>query len=274
MNAGMRLEALSFSRQGKTILSGIDLQIEKGEILGLIGPNGAGKTTLIKLMIGQLSPDAGKITLDGKALADWEHKERAQRLAYLPQGPVVDSPFTCRELVLMGRYPHLTRFEAMRAKDTAIAREAMRLTETDGLADRLITELSGGELQRVLLARALTQEASLLFLDEPTANLDPHYQLSLLDLVSTLVKDEVGVVMAIHDLNLAARSCDRLALLQAGKIVALGPPETVLTLENLRRVYGIEAEVAVHPATGKIRIAPIGLSSAKPRFQESAQAHA
>jgi len=260
IDKGMTLEGLSFSRKGQTILNGIDLHIKQGEILGLIGPNGAGKTTLMKLMIRALKPDQGKLSLEGKPITSWTQKELAQRIAYLPQGPVVDSPFTCEEVVQMGRYPRLERFEPISAKDEGIAREALRLTETEGLAERPITDLSGGELQRVLLARALAQEAAFLFLDEPTANLDPHYQLGLLDLIAALVKDGVGVVMAIHDLNLAARYCQRLALLHQGKIVAIGRPEAVLTVENLFQVYGIEAEVYRHPRTGHLAIVPIRIA--------------
>ncbi len=263
MHTDMKLDAVSFSRGGKAVLSAIDLKIEKGEILGLIGPNGAGKTTLMKLMIRALLPSGGRISLDGKAIGDWPQKALARRVAYLPQGPVLDSPFTCEEVVLMGRYAHRGRFDPFSAADAAIVHKAMRQTETETLAERLITELSGGELQRVLLARALAQEADFLLLDEPTANLHPHYQLGLLDLVSALADAGSGVVLALQDLNLAARYCRRLALLHEGKIIALGPPEAVLTRDNLRKAYGIETALSRHPTTGQLWIVPIGISEGR-----------
>lgn len=259
MNNGITLKKVSFFRNGRPILKGIDLQIKGGELIGLIGPNGAGKSTLLKLMMKMWKPTEGSIVLNQQELDEWTQKMLARQLAYLPQNPVFESAFTCKEVVMMGRYAHLDRFERESAEDEVIAREAMARTETTHLRDRLITELSGGERQRVLLARTLAQEAQLILLDEPTANLDPHYQLDLLNLIESLVEKGFTVMMAIHDLSLAARYAHRLVLLHQGRIMADGDPEAVLTPDYLRSVYGIEAEVSRHPRTGRLSVIPIKL---------------
>lgn len=251
------LEKVSFSRKGKLILNQIELNVRKGELLGLIGPNGAGKSTLLKLLMKVLAPTGGTIFLEGEELFNLSQKEVAQKVAFLPQSPSLESPFTCREVVLMGRYPHLGRFEAESERDRKIAEEAMERTRTAPFAERFITELSGGERQRVLLARTLAQEAKFLLLDEPTANLDPHHQLGVMDLAASLAKKGMAIVAALHDLNLAARYCHRLALLHRGDIVAVGKPEEVLTPQNLRSVYGIEAEVSIHSLTGSLLVTPL-----------------
>jgi len=258
-NEGITLENVSFFRNGVPILKEIDLQIQGGELIGLIGPNGAGKSTLLKLMMKLWRPTGGSILLNRKGLEEWTQKMLARQVAYLPQNPVFESAFTCEEVVMMGRYAHLERFERESAGDEAIVREAMARTETTHLRDRLITELSGGERQRVLIARTLAQEAQLILLDEPTANLDPHYQLDLLNLIESLVEKGFAVMMAIHDLSLAARYAHRLVLLHQGRIVADGHPEAVLTPDHLRAVYGIEAEVTRHPKTGRLFVVPIKL---------------
>jgi iron complex transport system ATP-binding protein len=244
---GITIQKVSLSRKGRPILRQIDLKIEGRELIGLIGPNGAGKSSLLKLLIKLLTPTDGAIFLDGKDLKEWSHRDLARRVAYLSQSPSLDSAFPCREVVLMGRYAHLGRFERESPRDYEIAREAMRWTATSALADRPITELSGGELQRVLLARTLAQEAKYLLLDEPTANLDPQHQLGMIDLVASLAEKGLSVVMALHDLHLAARYCHRLILLHHGEVIAEGAPQEVLTEQNLRRVYGIEAEITIHP---------------------------
>ncbi len=160
----------------------------------------------------------------------------------------------------MGRYARLGRFERESESDHEIVREAMRRTATSAFADRPVTELSGGELQRVLLARTLAQEAAYLLLDEPTANLDPQHQLGVIDLVASLVEKGLSVVMALHDLNLAARYCHRLILIHQGEVIAEGAPQTVLTEQNLRRVYGIEAEITPHPILQYPVVTPLSVT--------------
>ncbi len=258
-NEGITLNRVSFSRNGKPILKEIDLQIKRGELIGLIGPNGVGKSTLLKLMMKIWTPTGGSIVLNQQKLEGWTQKMLARQVAYLPQNPVFESAFTCKEMVMMGRYPHLNRFQAESAEDDLIVREAMAQTETAHLLNRLITELSGGERQRVLMARTLAQEAQIILLDEPTANLDPHYQLDLLNLIESLIEKGFTVMMAIHDLGLAARYAHRLVLLHQGKIVSDGHPEAVLTHDHLQSVYGIEAEVSRHPKTGRLFVVPIKL---------------
>lgn len=250
---------VSFFRNENPVLKNVDFQIKKGECVGLIGPNGAGKSTLLKLLVNILHPVEGEILLGGKNICDWTQQALSRRIAYLPQGISVGCSFSCREIVLMGRYARLGRFQRESPQDVKIAEEAMRQTETEAFSEKSITELSGGERQRVLIARALAQEASFLLLDEPTANLDLHYQLGLLDLVASLVKKNMTVIMAIHDLNLAARYCHRLLLLDQGRIVADGSAERVLTPDHLRNVYGIEAEVTRHQRTDQHWVVPLHL---------------
>ncbi|HZR46958.1 MAG TPA: heme ABC transporter ATP-binding protein [Candidatus Manganitrophaceae bacterium] len=257
---GIEIDQVSFSRKGRPILNRVDLKVGRRELVGLIGPNGAGKSSLLKLLVKLLTPGAGTIRVDGKELNEFLPRELARRIAYLPQEPAIESPFPCREVVLMGRYAHLGRFARERAEDCEIVREAMRLTETTAFADRPVTELSGGELQRVLIARTLAQEAKYLLLDEPTANLDPQHQLGAIELVVSLVEKGISVLMALHDLHLAARYCHRLVLIHQGRVIAEGTPRAVLTEENLRRVYGIEAEVTLHPTLHYPVVTPLAVT--------------
>jgi iron complex transport system ATP-binding protein len=257
---GIAIQKVSLSRKGRPILNQIDLKVGAEELIGLIGPNGAGKSSLLKLLMKLLTPTDGATFLDGKDLKEWNHRDLARRVAYLSQSPSLDSNFPCREVVLMGRYAHLGRFERESPRDYEIAREAMRRTATSALADRPVTELSGGELQRVLLARTLAQEAKYLLLDEPTANLDPQHQLGVIELVASLVEKGLSVVMALHDLHLAARYCQRLILLHQGEVIADGAPQAVLTEQNLRRVYGIEAEITMHPTLHYPVVTPLSVA--------------
>lgn len=257
------LEKVSFFRGKKRILNELGFQIKKGEWIGLIGPNGAGKSTLLKLLMRLLTPTSGAILLDGKPLGKWPQKELSRRVAFLPQSPLLESPFTCGEVVMMGRYARLGRFESESSQDYRIVQEAMEETMTARFANLPVTELSGGERQRVLLARTLAQEAGLLLLDEPTANLDPQHQLGILDLLTTLVEKGIGILATFHDLNLAARYCGRLLLIHRGELIADGPPSAVLTKENLRAVYGITAEILLHPTLACPMVIPISVDASE-----------
>ena len=239
-----------------TILDHVNLTIERGEMVGLVGPNGSGKTTFLRAISG-LVPADGEVVLDGVDLKKLDARGVAQRVAQVPQSTSLDAGLglLSEEVVLAGRAPHLGRFEWETAHDRAVAGRAMRLTGTAAYAERLAAELSGGERQRVFLARALAQEPRLLLLDEPTANLDLGHQVRVLEMVRGLVEGaRVAALAAIHDLEHAARFCTRLVLLHQGRIVADGPPQSVLTPELLRRVYAVSAVVEPNPHTAGVRV--------------------
>ncbi len=239
-----------------TVLDGVDLQVRAGEFLGLVGPNGAGKTTLLRTINGLVTPDAGTVRIDGDRVAAMDAREVSRRVATVPQEATLRFPFSVAEVVEMGRTPHRSRLDWSDAAD-AVGR-ALARTGIQHLAERPIDEVSGGERQRVLLARALAQEAPILALDEPTASLDVNHQLRVLDLVSGLVDEGRTAVAAIHDLDLAARYCDRLALLHEGEIVASGPPASVLRPEPIRQAFDTDAAVAENAVTGTPRVTAVG----------------
>jgi iron complex transport system ATP-binding protein len=241
---------------GRDILHDITLSVFRDELVGLIGPNGAGKTTLLKLLNGLWPVERGRILLLDKPLKQYSARRIARIIAHVPQITALEFPFTVQQIVLMGRNPHLSRFELETEHDRTIAQQAMQRTNTLHLAHRLINTLSGGERQRVLIARSLAQEPQLLLLDEPTANLDIQHQIDVLRLIRDLTRQEgLGAVAAIHDLELAARYCDRLVLLHQGLIHQVGTPAAVLTSDHLRLTYGVEIQPYADPVTGYLRLA-------------------
>jgi iron complex transport system ATP-binding protein len=249
-------DGVSYRREGRDILRGVTFTVSPGELVGLIGPNGAGKSTLIKVIGGLWSGAEGAITLLDKPLARYSSRQIAQVIAQVPQITALDFPFSVRQVVMMGRNPHLGRFQLETDRDRRAADDALRRTQTLDLVDRLIGTLSGGERQRVLIARALTQQPRLLLLDEPTANLDLQHQMGIMDMVRSLIReDELGVVAAVHDLELAARFCDRLVLLHRGTVQAEGTPDEVLTPDHIRAAYGVDALPYRDPITGHLRLA-------------------
>jgi iron complex transport system ATP-binding protein len=228
----------------------VSLDARAGEVVVVIGPNGAGKSTLLRAIAGTVAPSAGRICLDGDDMARLRPVERARLVAVVPQAARLPEAFTAGEVVLMGRNPHMSRFGGERASDYEAARRAMLRTSTWDLAERRVGELSGGEQQRVLIARALAQEPRMLLLDEATAHLDLRHQLATLRLARELARSGLLVLAALHDLNLAAQHADRLALVVSGVLLACGAPRQVLTPELLRRAYGVDALVGAHPLTG------------------------
>ena len=257
-------QGLSYEVQAQTLLDSVDLQAGRGEFLGLIGPNGAGKSTLLRAISGILGYREGTVRLDGADLRSLSSKDIAAGLALVPQIAPYTHGFTSIELVLMGRYPHLGRFQIEGREDDRIAREAMRLTEIEQFADRTLDTLSGGERQRVFVSRALAQQPRVLLLDEPTANLDVLHQLKVLGLVRRLVYDGLTAVAAIHDLNMAARYCDRLVLLSGGRVLAEGSPEEVLTPETMESAFSVRAAAYRDPMTGSLAISLIGPAEERP----------
>ena len=247
----LRVERLEVRRGSCVVLSGIDLQLRPGEVRGVLGPNGAGKSTLLAALTGELPASTGQVTLDQRALDDWSGPERARRLAVLPQSSSLNFAFRVEEVVAMGRLPH----DSGRVRDAQIVQEALHAADAAHLAGRSYLELSGGERQRVHLARVLAQlwpggDGQILLLDEPTSMLDPLHQHTCLQAVRHLAESGAAVLVILHDLNLAARYCDRLLLLEQGRAHALGTPAEVLRAEPLQAVFGLEVLVQTHPERG------------------------
>jgi iron complex transport system ATP-binding protein len=244
MSAKIRVERLAFAYGGVPALRDVTLEISSGELLALVGPNGSGKSTLLKVLSGVLRPRRGVAYLDLQELGKLPPREVARKLAVLEQEPYVGFDFTVRELVGWGRHPHRGRLDPWRERDERAVQRALQLMGLEALAERLISELSGGERRRVFLAIALAQEPEILLLDEPTAHLDLKYQLEILELIRRLVDDEgLAVVAALHDLNWAARYADRVALLSQGQLMAYGSPLEILTPQLIRAVWDVEVEV-------------------------------
>lgn len=245
-------KTISAGYGGADILHSVSAGVQSGEFVALLGPNGCGKSTLLRVLSGILRPRSGSISLDGRELPQWTATERAQRIAFVPQSETAAFDFSVRDIVLMGRYPHRQKLKGETAQDYALVAQALADADISHLADRIATELSGGEHRRVLLARALAQQTPLLLLDEPTAHLDITHQAELMLLTRRLMTERgVGIMAALHDINQAAEYCDRLLLMRGGEIIAEGTPDSALITENLRIVYGAEAEIGVNPATGK-----------------------
>ena len=268
---GLQARDISVRLGDNQILDSASLDARPGELLGLLGPNGAGKSTLLRVMAGLLKPDAGEVRLNDAHLDAIAAGERARRIAFMPQHDA-QHPFTALETVLMGRYPHLGRFELEGAGDREIARAAMGRTDTGDFETRQLDTLSGGERQRVLLARTLAQQASVLLLDEPAANLDLKHRLSIMDVLRAEIHErEIAVVMALHDLSLAGRYCDRLALMSNGAIAAEGAPPDVLTPANLRQAFEVETFVESDPVTGRPQVSLLGPAGGHPGVEEKGQ---
>ncbi len=256
--AMLTVENLHFTYKDERILNGFDLQVRDGELVGIVGPNGAGKTTLLRLISGVLKPSRGVIRINGDDLAALKPTSRAKLVSVVPQNPQLPLSFKVLDLVLMGRNPHLGLLQWEGRRDMEISRWAMEMTDVWYLADRRISTLSGGERQRALVAMALVQEAPLLLLDEPTSSLDLAHQTEIMDLVRDVQQKRGGaVVVAMHDLTLAAQYCDRLAMLAEGRRYSDGPPGEVLTTENISRVYGASVVVLSHPQGGTPVVLPI-----------------
>ncbi|MGG2104851.1 heme ABC transporter ATP-binding protein [Lysinibacillus pakistanensis] len=246
----MTLEArqVSYSIQDQRILHEVSMQIREQQFVGLIGPNGSGKSTLLKNMYRLLKPENGTVLLNEQDIFKQSSKNIAKNLAVVSQETPVLFDFTVHDLVSMGRTPHKKLLELDQERDFQIVKDALNQTGITHLEKRSFSSLSGGEKKRVMVARALAQQAQILILDEPTNHLDIQHQLQLMDLIQTL---HLTVVAALHDLNIAAMYCDQIYVLQKGQIVCSGTPEEVLTPALLQDVFGVYADIQTHPLTGK-----------------------
>lgn len=244
----LKIENLSVSYGARRVLRAISLDLQAGEVLALIGPNGAGKSTLVRAASGVIPVQAGRVGVNGDDLLALSAMRRARYLAVVPQATSLPPAFTAWETVLLGRTPYLNFLGQVSTKDEEIARQALQKVDAFDLAERRVGELSGGEQQRVLLARALAQSTPILLLDEPTVHLDLQHQVALMEIVRSLAhNDNLAVLIALHDLNLAARYADRVALLVAGEIKAAGTPRQVLTPEIISKAYNLPVQVIPHP---------------------------
>lgn len=238
------LERVSAAYGRQVVLHELELELEAGLCHGLLGPNGSGKSTLLDLLTGNRRPLSGRVCLRGRELGSYPKRELAREIALVPQEFLVDFEFTVLEIVMMGRHPHIPRFAAPGPADLELVEAVMAEMGVSELRERSLCELSGGEKQRVVAARALVQETPVLILDEATANLDIRHTIDIMRVVQGRVRERGHtVIAAIHDLNLAAAYCDRVILLDRGRVAAYGPAAEVITAANLARVYGVEAEI-------------------------------
>ena len=247
----LKVDQLSVTYGSREILKRIDLNIEPGCVLAVIGPNGAGKSTLIRSISGVVPYSKGSVMVDGYPLEKMQPGQRARYLAVVPQARQIPPAYTALELVAMGRTPYINWLGQLTEKDQAVVHQAMERTGTLEFSNRLVGELSGGEQQRLLLARALAQSAPILLLDEPTTHLDLQYQMGILKLIAEIAHhDRLAVLVVLHDLNLVGRFADRVALLVNGQITSTGSPQSVLTEQNLSQAYHIPLQVTLsgnHP---------------------------
>jgi iron complex transport system ATP-binding protein len=269
----LRADRILFGYASAPVLQDVSVSIPAGGLVGIIGPNGSGKTTLLRILAGTLRAPHGQVLIDGRDLATISRQALARRMAVVPQETHLAFDYTVMEVVLMGRYPHLGTFEIEGPADFATAREALAATGTLELEARAFDTLSGGEKQRVIIAAALAQitgsaarpevpsEAhpeGILLLDEPTVALDLAYQLELAALLHDLQRRmAIAIVISTHDLNFAAGVCRALILLKQGRVLASGPTEDVLTPENIRALYGVDADVMRHPGSGRMTVVPL-----------------
>lgn len=246
-----QLEQVTYRIPNRTLLHPIDLTFEIGKVYGLIGHNGSGKSTLIKLLANQQPCSGGRLTLKQREIQAWGSREFAREVAYLPQHLPAATNLTARELIQMGRYAWNGLFGRNKQQDQQAVEQALALTHTEAFADQLVDTLSGGERSRIWLAMLLAQQSRFLLLDEPLAALDIAHQVEVMQLIQQLTRQlNIGVVIVIHDVNLAARFCDQLIALHSGQLLMQGSPDELMTQDNLDAIYGIQLQVIPHPRTG------------------------
>lgn len=255
----IEIKNLNCSLGNEKILHNIDLKVEKNKFYSIIGPNGSGKTTLLKNISKTLEPLKNSVFIDSTDIKAFKNKDLARKISCVPQNTEINFDFSVMDIVLMGRTPYIKNFQSESKSDIEIAENAMNLTNTLHLKDKNINDLSGGERQLVIIARAIAQETDILLLDEPISNLDIHHQIKILDTIKTLnIKKHITVITVLHDLNIAAQYSDYLMLIKKGELQSSGIAEDVLTQENIKKVYNMDTCIIKNPVTGKPLIIPIG----------------
>ena len=260
MGKSVQIKTMSFSYRDETVLKNVNLTIGRKTFLAIIGPNGSGKTTLLKTIAKNLKPSMGAIHLEEKDLSSISSMELAREMAVVHQENDNNAPFTVHDIVMMGRNPYINRFKKESEHDQEIVDQALKWTNTFHLKDRFVTEISGGERQRVMIAKSIAQEPKVLLLDEPTSFLDVHHQIEILELLKKLNREQhISIIAAIHDLNLAARYSDEVLLLHRGQVVTLGPTEKVMTVDNLEKAYAMKMIVDRNAYTGCLQVNPLSV---------------
>lgn len=258
MGLNIDVHDLKLTYDTHPVLDGTEFKVQRGDLVALLGANGAGKSTLLRCISRILQPTGGNILLDGRELRQFNSKEAARQMAVVPQETTADFDFTVEEIVMMGRFPYLKRFQKEEQQDRDIVKRSMEMTGVSHLANRSIAALSGGEKQRVIIARAVCQQPEALILDEPTANLDIGYQSMLLELAARLNREQgITVIAAIHDINLAVYHFNRFILLSGGRVLAVGRAEEVITAENIQNSYGVPASTFRHPLHGVLQVSVV-----------------
>ena len=239
----LRVQGLNFSYRSTNVLKDVGIELNKGEVLSIVGPNGAGKTTLLKCIVGIVKQEKGTISIDGKDASRMKRMALARCVGYVPQSSPSKFPITVFDAVLMGRRPYITWKPS--EKDLEMVADIIKSMDLEDIALRDFDQLSGGQKQKVLLARAVAQDTAYLLLDEPTSNLDLKHQMEVMEMIFSMVKSNgVAAILAMHDLNLASRFSDRMMMLNRGRIFCIGKPQEVITVENIRAVYGVEATIS------------------------------
>ncbi|QIB26450.1 ABC transporter ATP-binding protein [Caloranaerobacter azorensis] len=258
MQMAIEVESLYFSYGDSLILRDINFKIKKGEFVSIIGPNGSGKSTLLKNMISIYKPNRGSIKIDGKEIREYKAKELAKKVAIVPQDTNIAYDFSVFDVVIMGRNPYLGRFQSESYKDFQIVEDSLKLTDTLHLKDKSINQISGGERQRVIIARALAQEPEIMLLDEPTSHLDINHQIEILSLLKKLnTEKSMTIIIVIHDINLAARYSSKMILLNKGEIISIGKPREVITYENIEMAYNLNVVITENLYTNSPYLIPL-----------------
>lgn len=256
----IEVKNLKFGYRESLVLKGLSFNIKKGEFVSIIGPNGSGKSTLLKTLNNLYKPNSGDILIEGKNVEDYSKRDLAKIVGFVPQDTTIDYEFTVEDIIMMGRHPYKGRFQKEDKIDYKIVNDVMEMTNTLKFKDSLITEISGGERQRVIIAKALAQNPSIILLDEPTSHLDINHQIELLNLLRTLNKEKgTTIILVIHDINLAARFSDDIILLNEGEIIGIGNPEDVITAKNIEKAYNLDVAIENNKYTNTVSLTPLKL---------------